>query len=90
MTLTVLQLYQIGFSSGISIVTAPPIVPQGGGAGGAAVLKKWMRSIHVLNCYTLTIVDNDGRSKIFMQRFESTLALFIRHNTIEKTAETYN
>lgn len=32
---TVLQLYQIGFSSGISIVTAPPIVPQGGGAGGA-------------------------------------------------------
>jgi len=26
----------------------------------------------------------------FMQRFESTLALFIRHNTIKKTAETYN
>jgi len=25
-----------------------------------------------------------------MQRFESTLALFIRHNTTEKTAETYN
>ena len=25
-----------------------------------------------------------------MQRFESTIALFIRHNTIEKTVETYN